>query len=500
VEQAKFGGNLKVVAQSSIKSIDCDYSTAYVCGAVHLHFQEGLGALDDNFDPQPQLLDSWDISGDGLTYTMTLREGPTFHNDGLPITTDDAIASIKRWIINRPGGKALSAFLAGGPDGLAKVNDSTFTMTMSEPYGPNITHLSLLRGRAIMWPKEIADLDPKVDVGSGNYIGTGPYFVVKHEAGNKVLLERYEAYVPRSEPHSNFAGAQISYVDTIEWLEVPAEETKVAGLLTGEWDIIDGLSLDFYEDMLENPDINVALDKPGKKSAISLNHSLAPMDTREFRMALLRGIDPEAFMRSLGPQSLWTLCATLFHCGTPLESHAGDAYYNNQDLAESKKLLKESGYAGEPILLMNPSDYGTITPLGPVFKAQMEEIGVVVEMPGMDWSTLVSHIGELDYWHAHTTWHGFYGVHDPINEGWIRAERAYFDKNPKAEDLANRWVRSLDPKERMDLIDQLELEFWQDVGWLGLGQFFLTTPYRGWVKGLYEIKGMQNYHNIWLEK
>ena len=149
---------------------------------------------------------------------------------------------------------------------------------------------------------------------------------------------------------------------------------------------------------------------------------------------------------------------------------------------------------------MNPTDYGTITPLGPVFKSQMEAIGVNIEMPGMDWSTLISHLNETDYWNFHTTWLGFYGVHDPINEPWIGAERAYFVENPKLQDLRNRWILSLDPKEKKDIMTELELAFWDDVGWLPFGQFFLTTPYRSWLKGLKEIKGMQNYHNTWLEK
>ena len=82
LEAARYGGDLKVVAQSSIKSLDCDFTSAYVCGAVHLHYQEGLLAYDNDFNPRPQLIEDWSVSGDGLTYTFTLREGPTFHGRG----------------------------------------------------------------------------------------------------------------------------------------------------------------------------------------------------------------------------------------------------------------------------------------------------------------------------------------------------------------------------------------------------------------------------------
>ena len=55
LEAARYGGDLRVVAQASIKSLDCDFTSAYVCGSVHLHYQEGLLAYDNDFNPRPQL-------------------------------------------------------------------------------------------------------------------------------------------------------------------------------------------------------------------------------------------------------------------------------------------------------------------------------------------------------------------------------------------------------------------------------------------------------------
>ena len=91
----------------------------------------------------------------------------------------------------------------------------------------------------VVYPKEITELDATKDVGVENYIGTGPYKLKKWDVGHKVVLERFEDYIPRSEPGSFLAGAQISYFDEIELLEIPAEETKIAGLKTGEWDVVD---------------------------------------------------------------------------------------------------------------------------------------------------------------------------------------------------------------------------------------------------------------------
>ena len=68
-----------------------------------------LFALDKDFKPQPQMVDTWKASDDKLTYTFTLRDGLKWH-DGQPVRAADCIASIERW------GKrdALGQKLAGG--------------------------------------------------------------------------------------------------------------------------------------------------------------------------------------------------------------------------------------------------------------------------------------------------------------------------------------------------------------------------------------------------
>ena len=123
--------------------------------------------------------------------------------------------------------------------------------------------------------------------------------------------------------------------------------------------------------MEAHPDIDVALDKPGKASQLGINHTKFPTSERKFRQGIQYALNTAEFMAALGPEELWTTCATAFHCGTPLESHEGDDRYNQHNLELAKKLIEESGYDGEPLTHMNPNDYGTITPLGPVFKKQM---------------------------------------------------------------------------------------------------------------------------------
>ena len=46
----------------------------------------GLVEINKNFEAEPYLAKSWEISDDGLTYTFHLEEGTVFH-DGKPVTS-----------------------------------------------------------------------------------------------------------------------------------------------------------------------------------------------------------------------------------------------------------------------------------------------------------------------------------------------------------------------------------------------------------------------------
>src|SRR5436190_21097315 len=97
------GGNAaaqkKVVIRSipigNLRVIDPIWTTAYITRNHAYMVWDTLFALDANNDPQPQMVDSWNVSADKLTYTFILRDGLKWH-DGQPVTAADCVASLKR--------------------------------------------------------------------------------------------------------------------------------------------------------------------------------------------------------------------------------------------------------------------------------------------------------------------------------------------------------------------------------------------------------------------
>src|ERR1700744_5412152 len=87
---------LKAVMNSDVKILDPIWTTAYVQRGFGYMVWDVLFAVDEKFEVKPQMVDKWEVSPDKLTWTFTLRDGLVW-SDGKPVTSEDCIASIKRW-------------------------------------------------------------------------------------------------------------------------------------------------------------------------------------------------------------------------------------------------------------------------------------------------------------------------------------------------------------------------------------------------------------------
>src|SRR5947199_3170870 len=101
---------LRVVMHSDLKIVDPIWTTAYIARNHGYMVYDTLFAMDAKGDIKPQMVDKYEVSKDELTYTLTLRDGLAWH-DGKPVTTDDCVASIKRWGAKDSMGQKLMTFV-----------------------------------------------------------------------------------------------------------------------------------------------------------------------------------------------------------------------------------------------------------------------------------------------------------------------------------------------------------------------------------------------------
>ncbi|MBM3944022.1 MAG: hypothetical protein FJ317_00830, partial [SAR202 cluster bacterium] len=283
--------------------------------------------------------------------------------------------------------------------------------------------------------------------------------------------------------------------------EIPAEETKIAGLQTGEWDLIDGAGLDFYDVLKGDANIGIAQDN-NHISDVDFNMTSSPADNKLLRQAVLAAVDVDVLMAGIGPQELWQKRSCRYCAQWP--STAGIDKYDQGNMTLARQLLQQSGYNGETFLLMNPNDYATITFLGQVIKPMMEDIGIKVDMPGMDWATLLSRLPDPD-WDMITDWWVEWIMADPIMDPMPSCSLYFgnFGDTPACtEKMAlqrEKFAFSTDLAERQAAVDAIQAQLYDDVPHIFLGWWSAIYPYRSYVKG-FDVPIFPLYHNVYLDK
>ncbi len=495
--EAQFGGSVKIVSQASINSLDPVWTSAYVTIAVAQHMFETPFGWDSSLTAQPRMVESWEVSSDNLKYTFTLRDGLLFH-DGRQVTAEDAVASINRWLSwSRGTSSMMKSFAVEDP--LAVVDEMTFSLQLKEPYGSVISSFGLPHATPVIMPKDVVGGRIASEVVE-EWVGSGVYKFDTWEPGHQVVLDRHASYTPRSEAGDHLVGETVAYIDKLTWLEVPDEETKIAGLETGEWDVVDGAGFDFFKRLKANPDMVIPQYKPGHRSFFILNGSIPPFSDVKARQAVQAAVDIEQVMASLGDRDLWILCPAIYYCGTPLETHVGQEFYNEKNMEKAKQLLADSIYDGSELYMMNPTDYATITPLGFILKPLLEDMGFKVDMPAQDWSSVVANINQAaDQWNALTSWGVHWASGEPISDSVIPGTRPWNAKVPILADLRLQYAETVDPVKQKQLVDQIQLEVYKNVPSIYLGQWFSIYPHLKDIKN-FEVKAIPWYANAWLNR
>lgn len=172
------------------------------------------------------------------------------------------------------------------------------------------------------------------------------------------------------------------------------------------------------------------------------------------------------------------------------ERHRGA---DEPDLERARQLLQEGGYDGRPVVLLDPTDYPSIHGATLVIRELLGQAGVKVDLPAMDWSTLISRRAEKKPpkeggWNLFVTWWISADVmHRAVNAGINGAcEKAWFGWycSEQMERLRTEWVRATDPARRKQIADEIQKLAYDEVPYVLWGQFVQPTVYRKNVRGV----------------
>jgi peptide/nickel transport system substrate-binding protein len=481
---------LRVVMNSDLKILDPIWSGAYVVRDHSYMIYDTLFATDANGEIRPQMVDRTEISSDGLTYTFTLRDGLKWH-DGQPVTAEDCIASIERWASRDAVGQKLMTFVAS----ITARDPKTFELQLKEPSGLVLPALGKPDVNVpFMMPKRVAQTPGNSQI--TDTMGSGPFIFRRDlwRPGQIAVYMRNPDYKPRDEPVSRLAGGKRALVDRIEMLAMSDHQQAINALLAGEIDFIEAPPFDLHRLLERDRNIQMMTLSPvGSQNVFRINHLQKPFDNPRIRQVLWYAFNQEDFLKAVvGDPAKYKVCKALFICGTAYASEKGTAGRLESNFDKARALLKEAGYDGTPVVLMQSSDLFWQTNLAPVAKRLMEQAGFKVDMQPMDWQSIVIRAAkkippEAGGWNAYLVSPSAMGLVNPVSNIILNSscEKALsgWPCDPEMEKLRDQFARETDPAKLKEIAEAAQLRAFEWTPYVHLGEWRLISAARKSVTG-----------------
>ena len=480
------GKTIKFIPEADLRSLDPIWTTAYITRNHGYMVYDTLFALDEHFKPQPQMVDTWKVSDDKLTYTFTLRDGLKFH-DGTPVRSADCIASLARWMKRDVLGQAVAEAVGE----MKAADDKTFAIVLKKPFPLLLEAIGKLSSNVpFIMPERLAKTDANTQVTDPT--GSGPFKFVKEEwvPGNKAVYVKNTDYVPRKEPPSFAAGGKLVKVDRVEWLYVPDASTASAALAAGEVDFYEQPPVDLLPVLEKNKDIVVAnIDPQGSQGVLRFNFLNPPFNDLKARQAMMLLVVQTDYLRAIaGDQKNWQACLSMYACGTPLASDTGaDLLKGKRDVAKAKELFKEAGYNGEKVVVLSATDQPLVHGQALITVELLRQAGVKAELEANDWGTMITRRASKEPiakggWNIFHTWVVAPDTASPLLNNALRAngDGAWFGwpNDPKVEELRNAWLRAPDLAAQKKVAAEVQDEAYKFITYIPTGQFILPSAYR----------------------
>jgi peptide/nickel transport system substrate-binding protein len=479
---------LRYVPQADLANPDPVWSTATIAFIHGFMIWDQLYSLDEGLTPRPQMVAGDETDADGLIWRLTLRDGLMFH-DGVPVRAQDCVASILRSGKRATTVQTLMAFT----DEVKALDDKRIEFRLKKRF----PLLRFALNDVFIMPERIAKTDAFTQI--SEYIGSGPYRFIRDEwkAGSGAAYARFDKYVPRQEPISMWAGGKLANFDRVEWKTIPDSATQAAALQQNEVDWVEQPLIDLTPMLRKAPGINVEVfDKFGTLMVLAFNFYNPPFDNVKLRRAVLSAVNQQDYVNAIvGEQtSLGRVGVGIFPLASPYSSSAGmEALTGPRDLDKSKRLVEESGYKGEPIVLMVPSDQPTLVQEDQITNAMYKSLGLNVQYTMTDWGTMLQRRNNRELpdkggWSSYAT--GWVGLsvaspftHLPLRTNGAEMKAWWRPTDAKFEQLRNDWLEAPDLAAQKQICDDIQLRAFQEVPFIPLGQWFGPTAFRNNLSG-----------------
>ncbi|MBI1170015.1 ABC transporter substrate-binding protein [bacterium] len=382
--------DLKIGLAEDPDVLDPDQSRTFVGRIVYASLCDKLVDISPDLKIVPMLATSWDWSADGMTLTMKLRPGVTFH-DGTPFDAEAVKYNIERSATLQESLRKAEVKSIASTE---VVDPLTVKFTLK---APDATLLAQLADRAGMMISPTAAKAEGVDFGL-NPVCSGPFKFVKRIQQDRIELEKYAGY---------YDAARIHF-DHLTFLPIPDGTVRLANLRAGDLDMIERLAATDLASAKADANLTVASATSLGYQGITVN--IANTDAAKnplgqdarVRQALSLAIDRDAINQVVfngafapgnqpfPPTSPW------YDKDFPIEK---------RDVAKAKALLKEAGLDKVDVKLQVPNSPEQAQ-LAQVIQSMAAEAGINIQIVAKEFATMLKDQTAGDYQATQVGWSG----------------------------------------------------------------------------------------------
>lgn len=453
---------LHVSLNNDIRSTDPGVNRDANTDSVMMHVVEGLVAYRENGTPAPMLARDIRISDEGRTYTFTLRKGVRFHN-GAPLTAEDVVWTWQRYLDPSTHWTCLSDFDGSRGvriESVAAAGAGTVVFRLDRAWPMLLTQMAALPcGASGILHRDSLSADGSWD----RPIATGPWQLGEWKRGQYVDLLAFPGYVPAEGGMDGYAGRKTAHFRKLRWLVIRDDASRRAALVKGQIDVMPEVSLSDIEQLRRFGNLQLEAMPAMSTSALLLQDQDPLLSDPKLRQAIAYSLDTDIIAR-LATGGTGVANASLVPTMSPYFSMA-QRHGRSRDLALARRLLAESRYRGERLVMLTNRRYPEMYAQALMIQSMAREAGIDIEMQVLEWATQLDRYQSGNFQlmsFAYTTRVDPFMSYDSVLGDRRQNRRKVWD-NPEAIALLAQAGTSADPQERQRLFDQLHALMLADV-------------------------------------
>lgn len=430
-------GTLEVAVDQSPVGLDPHIVTAFSSFVVIGNIYDSLVEANADLEIEPSLATSWEVSDDGLTYTVQLRDDVVFHN-GRAMTAADVVYSFERIVAEETGSPLASRF--SQVSSVTADGDHTVVFALSEPFAPFLANLMSLYVVPQEVVEEAGDLQQRA-------VGTGPFMLDEIVPDTLIRLVANPDYYRDGQP----------MLAAVEFNIVPEASTRAAGMRTGEYHLLPTVDPATAETLRNTPNMTLLETQDLAYSLMGMNTQVAPFDQAQVRRAFNTIVNRDEIVQAVylgnavpgGPLSPalteWALDTSEFAC-------------YGEDAAAGQQLLADAGVSDLELEILTFGTVREVSDLAQVLQAQLTAAGVDTNVNVAEFGTFVQDWRNSNF-AAFVSLNG--GNIDP--DGYLYrtfhstgATNVFQYDNPEVDRLLDEGRTTTDPDARYEIYAELQ--------------------------------------------